>query len=206
MAPPRTDPLARTQQERSAESGQRLLAAAVELIAEKGFDRTTASEIGVRAGYSREMVRHRYGTKEQLLGVLMDEYAARLMRAPAVGGSGLELAVAQLDLILDTAAEHPALLRSFFVLCFESVGPLPSLARWLSDWRYAYRDRLVKVLEAGQQDGSVRVDIDSAAEAHDVVVYGAGLAFAWSTEPDTFDFGGSVSRWRDRAAAHWAAR
>src|ERR1700745_982557 len=57
----------RTQQERSAESARRLLDAAIELIAEKGFERTTVAEIGERAGYSRSMVRARYGSKEALL-------------------------------------------------------------------------------------------------------------------------------------------
>ena len=41
--------------------------AAIELIGEKGFDTTTAAEIGERAGYSRSMVHARYGSKESLL-------------------------------------------------------------------------------------------------------------------------------------------
>ena len=70
----------RTQQERSAESAQRLLDAAIELIAEKGFDRTTAAEIGERAGYSRSMVRARYGSKDALLeSIFGDELDRRLL-------------------------------------------------------------------------------------------------------------------------------
>src|SRR4030088_2921349 len=69
-----------TQRERSAESAQRLLDAAIELIAEKGFDRTTAAAIGGRAGYSRSMVRARYGSKEALLeSIFGAELDRRLM-------------------------------------------------------------------------------------------------------------------------------
>src|SRR5213076_237185 len=72
----------RTQQERVAESAKRLADAAFELIAEKGFERTTAAEIGERAGYSRSMVRDRYGSKEALLeSLLASEFEARLLPA-----------------------------------------------------------------------------------------------------------------------------
>src|SRR5262249_57141898 len=54
-----------TQAERVAESAQRLMQAAIELIAEKGFQRTSASEIAERAGYSRTMVAARHGSKER---------------------------------------------------------------------------------------------------------------------------------------------
>jgi hypothetical protein len=81
-----TRPRRRTQRERTAESTRRLLDAAIELIAEKGFERTTAMEIGERAGYSRSMVRARYGSKEALLeSVLRNDYEP-LMLAPEVNG------------------------------------------------------------------------------------------------------------------------
>jgi AcrR family transcriptional regulator len=57
----------RTQAQRRRESADRLLAAGVELIAEQGFARTTLAQIGERAGYSRETVRLRHGSKLALL-------------------------------------------------------------------------------------------------------------------------------------------
>ncbi|KAA0080284.1 TetR/AcrR family transcriptional regulator [Mycolicibacterium sp. P9-64] len=57
-------PSRRSQRERVEESSRRLAEAAIELIAEKGFSNTTAQEIGIRAGYSRAMVRERFGSKE----------------------------------------------------------------------------------------------------------------------------------------------
>ena len=56
-----------TQQERVAESSRRLLAAAIEVVAEKGYGPATAAEISERAGYSAPMVRTRYGSKQALL-------------------------------------------------------------------------------------------------------------------------------------------
>ena len=130
-----TRPRRRTQRERTAESTRRLLDAAVELIAEKGFERTTAMEIGERAGYSRSMVRARYGSKEALLeSVLRNDYEP-LMLAPEVNGqNGLERAVAVLSRAFGVAQEQPALLRAFFTVCFETVGPVGHLKPWLTDW------------------------------------------------------------------------
>src|ERR1700758_3499185 len=68
--PPSVPAKRRTQTERVAESSERLLLAAAELTAEKGFERTTSAEIGERAGYSRAMVRGRYGSKEALIEAL----------------------------------------------------------------------------------------------------------------------------------------
>ena len=56
-----------TQPERVELSNRRLLHAAAELIVEKGWEATTAAEIGRRAGYSRAMVHARYGSKDAIL-------------------------------------------------------------------------------------------------------------------------------------------
>jgi AcrR family transcriptional regulator len=75
----RPDTVGSTQQERSSTSAVLLVAAAIELIAEQGFDKTTAAQIGERAGYSREMVRHRYGSKEQLLEWMLEHEHKQLL-------------------------------------------------------------------------------------------------------------------------------
>lgn len=68
----------RTQKQRVEESARRLADAAVALIAEKGYAATTAQEIGLRVGYSRDMVRVRYGTKEALVdSILSTLYESR---------------------------------------------------------------------------------------------------------------------------------
>ena len=60
-----TDKPRRTQRERVGESSRRLAEAAIALIAEQGYAATTAQEIGLRAGYSRDMVRVRFGTRKR---------------------------------------------------------------------------------------------------------------------------------------------
>src|SRR6201982_549005 len=82
----------RTNQERVEESTLALIASAIELFARQGYERTTAAEIGINAGFSRNMVRDRYASKEALLQSVFDTFAELLL--PAVrrerGGTGLD--------------------------------------------------------------------------------------------------------------------
>jgi AcrR family transcriptional regulator len=178
-----------TQAERSAESSQRLLAAAISLIAEKGFERTTAAEIGERAGYSRAMVRARYGTKEALLESLMhSEYEPMLLAAPAPAANGLETVIGHLEHLATQASEKPELLKALFTLCFEAVGPVQQLGPWLRDWLSQYRAIACEAFTQGQRDGSIRPDLDGDTETHRLITYGLGLGFRWTLDPESVDF------------------
>lgn len=61
----------RTQLERRAEAENRLLDAAVKLVAERGTFRMTLAEVGQAAGYSRGLATHHFGTKANLLRAVM---------------------------------------------------------------------------------------------------------------------------------------
>lgn len=194
----------RTQHERSAESAKLLVAATIELIAEKGFERTTAAEIGERAGYSREMVRHRYGSKEQLLAWLLEhENKTLLLRPPSGAGTGLDQALEQIWLMRQLALDDPERLRAFFVLCFEAVGPIPSLGPWMRDWFDAYGRQLADVLGAGQTDGSIRPELDAEQEAKDITYYASGVCFSYILHDDIEDFVASIDRLHTRVIEMW---
>jgi AcrR family transcriptional regulator len=201
-----TRPRRRTQRERNAESTRRLLDAAIELIAEKGFERTTAMEIGERAGYSRSMVRSRYGSKEALLeSVLRNDYEP-LMSAPEVHGqNGLDRAVAVLSRAFVAAEDQPALLRAFFTVCFETVGPVGHLKPWLTEWLNRIESEVAAALRKGEKDGSVSTHVDPDVEARRVIAFGLGIGFRWVLEPAR-DFAGEMRQWIERVAGDWSVQ
>jgi AcrR family transcriptional regulator len=204
MPTARTQPARRRQQDRTSESAQRLLDAAVALIAEKGYGNTTAAEIGERAGYSRSMVRVRYGSKTQLLESLLEtEFKGKLLGPPDSTGTGLDDALAPLNLMKRKAADSPGVLRAFFVVCFETVGPISELAPWMRDWLQEYQTRVAAALRRGQSDGSVRQDLDPESEARSVVTYGAGLGFMWTLASTTADFVAPLSDFIDHLRGKW---
>jgi AcrR family transcriptional regulator len=197
----------KTYAERNADSHRRLMDAAIELIAEKGFERTTAQEIGQRAGYSRNMVRDRYGSKEALLEALCEqEFADRLL--PEAGrertGTGLELVLSHIDDLLVAVRSAPEQFRAIVILAFEATGPIPATRDWWASMIERYEAVLVDHLRAGQSDGSVRPGLDVAREAEAYVSYGAGLCFRWCLQQPGYDFAAELAFWRDRLREHFS--
>ena len=63
-------PVRRTQAERRGESEEALLDAAANLIAERGVERASLASIGERAGTSRGLPTHHFGSKDALVARL----------------------------------------------------------------------------------------------------------------------------------------
>ena len=184
-----------------------LLASAIELFARQGYERTTAAEIGTNAGFSRNMVRDRYGSKEALLQSVFEAFAELLL--PAMRGertgSGLDHVLGQLDDLLHAVEQEPETIRAMIVLTFETPGPLQNFAGWFDRLIAGYEAELAHHLAAGQADGSVRKDLDPAREAEVFVSYAIGLCFRSVLRRDAYDFAGEIRDWRGRMAAHYAA-
>ena len=187
-----------TQGERSADSRHRLMAAAIELIAEKGFDRTSTAEISERAGYSRSMVHVRYGSKEALLESLQRSFEGTFFVPSETGGSGLDQLLDQIDALSRQAREDREYSRAFQMLCIETVGPITGLRPWIEDFFGRYLARLADLVRLGQEDGSIRAGVDPAAEAEDFLQIGIGICFRWLMEDDLDAFESALARWRAR--------
>ena len=191
----------RTNRERVEESSLRLINSAVELIAEKGFERTTAAEIGERAGYSRNMVRDRYGSKEGLLESLMDlELGRRLLPDLRTEwtGSGLDLVLGALDDLLAAVEGEPEIMRAVLVLSFEAPGPAPTVRPRMIEIIRGFEAEMTQNIEAGKADGSIGAGVDAAYEAQHYVSYGIGLSYRLVLGPDDFDFPAAIRDWRRR--------
>lgn len=62
----------RTQEERRSEAERKLVTAAAELVAEIGPSRVTLANVGERAGYSRGLATHHFGSKGALMQRLVE--------------------------------------------------------------------------------------------------------------------------------------
>ena len=186
------------------ESTVALIASAIQLFARQGYERTTAAEIGINAGFNRNMVRDRYGSKEALLQSVFETFADLLL--PAVrrerGGTGMDRVLCQLDDLLDALEREPETMRAMIVLTFETPAALQSFAGWFDGLIGKYEAELVEHLAAGQTDGSVRNDLDSAREAEIFVSYAIGLCFRSALRRDGYDFVGEIKAWHGRLANH----
>lgn len=190
-------PIRRRQHERVAESAERVKRAAMVLIAEKGFERTTASEIGESAGYSRAMVRMRYGSKEELLDTLVSEWQTQLLPDARECEDGLERLLLPLNHILDVLATDPLLFRAFVTVSFETPNHLPNLKPRYVEWWRRYEQHVSESICAGQKSGSIRPEIDPSEEAEHFITYATGLCYRWSMDWDGYDIVAALTKWRD---------
>jgi AcrR family transcriptional regulator len=196
----------RTQAERLELSGRRLLAAAAALIAERGWEATSAAEIGRRAGYSRAMVHARYGSKEALLDTLFHtEYEERLNPPVDPAATGLQRVLAPLDRIGELFEEDPEFLESMFVLSFEAVKRSSAMRERMSAWMEQIAGAVEQGLRAGVSDGSIRPDVDVDAAVADIVAAGVGIAYGWIVLPSRFDLPAELDRIRERIARDYGA-
>ena len=91
----------------------RILEAADGLFGTLGFDATTTRDIAERSGINKALIHYHYGSKNQLLATVLEDYYQRLGEALAGalagGGTGLE----QVGRVLDTYADFLAANLSF---------------------------------------------------------------------------------------------
>ena len=74
-------PLPRTQEQRRIDAERRLVRAAAELVGEIGPGRVTLANVGERAGYSRGLATHHFGSKGALMQRLVDAVTSQFRDA-----------------------------------------------------------------------------------------------------------------------------
>jgi len=134
---------------------ERILAAALELFAEQGYDVTSVSEVVVRAGVTKGALYHYFAAKEDLLYEIYRGH--------------LDVQLADLDEIL-AAREDPAttlftVIESLIVTTIRNLPAVTVFGRDMSrlsperfailqsDWR-RYQDDVRALISAAQQDGT----------------------------------------------------
>jgi AcrR family transcriptional regulator len=187
-----------TQPERVEMSSRRLLHAAAELIVEKGWEATTAAEIGRRAGYSRAMVHARYGSKDAILEAFLGEYVKRLNPDPDASVTGMQQVLAHFDRIQEIHAEDRELLRAMFVATFEAVKTTSPLRDRIQTQLMSGAVKVEAGLRNGIEDGSVRSDIDIDAAVKDITAAVFGIAFQWVAVPQAHDLDDELNCVRSR--------
>jgi AcrR family transcriptional regulator len=195
-----------TQTQRVEISNRRLIEAAAALIAEKGWEATTAAEIGRRAGYSRAMVHARYGSKDAILDAFfLDDQIKRLSPDADPTSVGLEEAMGHFGRVTELYVQDHDFLRALFVATFEAVkttSPLRGRVRALLDRGIGKVDA---GLRRGVDDGSVRRDIDITRATNDISAAIFGCAYLWTVLGDRYDLGRELSVVRARLVREYAA-
>jgi AcrR family transcriptional regulator len=151
----------RTQVERRAESEDRLVAAALRLIAKKGLARTTLSEIGQSTGFSRGLPAHHFGNKDGLLDAVMHfvrgQFHARAEHTVALSSGLDELLVFVSNYLSDQSS---ITMRAWQVIQSEALLLDAPLRQRVLSFNASVTTSLEGRLRTGIEDESIRSDVD----------------------------------------------
>lgn len=162
-------PARRTQQERREQTERKVIAAATALIAERGSRALTLAQVGAAAGYSRGIVSHHFGSRENLLRAVMRD--AQAFDLPDPGESaGVWLSDTVRAYLKNVSNKRPAA-RAFLQMWGEAIASDPVLMPLYAEQDARFRGLLADTVREGISDGSVRADADPEAMA----VYLLGL-------------------------------
>ncbi|MBB5163648.1 TetR/AcrR family transcriptional regulator [Mycobacterium sp. AZCC_0083] len=178
-----------TQAERVDQSTHRLLEAAAQLVAEQGYHRTTAAQIAERAGYSREMVRVRFGSKAGLIAdILASDYQRRLLSASVPSANtGLARLRASAHALKELADESSVFLRAVFVLNLEAATSIPELQPRMTVWLGEVERNFRAHVAEGIGDGSIRLSVHPENKARELLALTIGSAYLYLLDGDQTD-------------------
>jgi AcrR family transcriptional regulator len=181
-----TNPIRRTQEQRTALSDQRMTEAAIALLLEGGIAAATLAAIGERAGYSRGLVTHRFGTKARLLASLHDkviaDWISRVQEAVGVH-VGLEALHRVVDALYGFVEEAPDEMRAMYLLRYASIDPGADFGTNVAQAHKAQQRDVKRWIEAGQKAGSVKRSVDAGIAADLFCAAVDGLIYRWLVNP-----------------------
>lgn len=188
----------RTQRERRNQAEVALLNAAAELVVERGIRSLTLARVGERAGYSRGIVTHHFGSKQALV-----ERLARATQAGFVPGlddlpPGLDRLLRLINGYIGALGQAGVPNRAFLLLWAEAATE-PELAPIFRERDDAFRADLRDDVQAGIADGTIRPDVTPADIAVAVVGQLRGIALQRLLDPQAVD----TERLRHIITEHW---
>lgn len=159
----------RTQVERKAAAEHRVLAAAAKLVAEHGLRGLTLAAAGTRAGFSRGIATHHFGSRQALLEALAVHLQEKFHPPEHPGGSGRAALLDLVDAYLAHGTTEPLASRAFLVLWAEVLASEPTLRPVFAERDERFRALVASAVQAGVGDGSIRPNADPEVLAYVVV-------------------------------------
>lgn len=161
-----------------------ILEAALDLFAQKGYDRTSVREIARTAGLSQAGLLHHFSTKEELF---LEVLRRRDDRGTDPGQPAHTHSVDHLIGAVDRNANEPGLVRLFVAMSAESAED-DSEARAFFAERYEWLlDQIAADVRAHQASGAIASDLDADDAASLLVAAADGLQIQWLLNPDRVD-------------------
>ncbi|MFI5953153.1 TetR/AcrR family transcriptional regulator [Cryptosporangium sp. NPDC051539] len=173
----------RTQAQRRDAARTAIVETAIRLLADGGYANMTLADLGERAGYSRSLAAHYFGSKPKLLAavvdhVLRDNPLARLDESL----SGLARVEAELSAVFEGLEKDPNPVRAYLVITFEAITTVPELRPVVHQQNVAFRGRIQSALRDGAMVGTVRRELDAGSVGIAITAMVRGIVWEWFTD------------------------
>lgn len=188
----------RTQQQRRDQAEAALLNAAAELVIEEGVHSLTLARVGERAGYSRGLATHYFGSKQALLRRLA--HATQSGFVPGLDGlpPGLDRLLRLIDGYIGALGQLRMPSRAFLLLWAEA-ATAADLAAIFRERDEAFRADLREDVAAGIADGTIRPDVPAEEAAVALLAQLRGIGLQRLVDSPAVD----TERLRRSVTDHW---
>lgn len=179
-----------TQAERSAQSDQQMFNSAIKLIVERGPDKTTLTDIGILAGYSRGLAAYRYKTKDvfftALIGYLHHLWCEELDRSIS-DSEGLETVVQAVTALQNFVQSDPDHLRAMYHLYYYSIDHQSEMTQKLDEIHTSQRKQASCWAAEAMKSGEMNTPLSAEdfAEQYCALVFGA--IYQWLVNPEKIE-------------------
>ena len=181
----------RTQAERTAASDRAMIDAAIELILERGTDKTTLAAIGNKAGYSRGLATYRFGSKAGLYDEVCKSISRHwldYLKADVGDKVGIDAMCAALDSFFQFVSDYPREARVLQILYCAAASPESEYRQTSVNIHQRQQDDVANWVRAGQAERSIRADADPRSTAAQYIAYISGMTYLWLINPRSVDF------------------
>jgi AcrR family transcriptional regulator len=171
----------RSQKERREETQRKVLAAATALIAQHGSRALTLAAVGEAAGYSRGIVSHHFGSRENLLRAVMRD--AQAFSLPGAAETAADWLAELVRAYLENVTSRRPSAAAFLQMWGEAIAADPVLMPLYAEQDAGFRRVIADKVREGVEDGSVRADADPDALAVSLVGLVRGIALQLISTP-----------------------
>jgi AcrR family transcriptional regulator len=192
-----------TQAERTALAEEKMVNATIELLNTSGLAGTTLIAIGERAGYSRGLASHHFGSKTGLFRKVLKQITAvwtNDLNRQVQGKTGLGAILGALDAHIDHLCDYPEHTKAMYILWGCSFDPGSEFKPKVIEFHRSQRETAAAWVVGGIETGEIKNDIDPERFGEQFYASLVGLSYQWLVNPD-FDLKASADVLKQNTAA-----
>ncbi|MFM2302357.1 MAG: hypothetical protein RLZZ84_2093 [Pseudomonadota bacterium] len=193
----------RTQAQRRAESENRLLAAAAEIIAAEGYLAATLERVGERAGFSRGLASRKYGSKDGLIEAVIWRVSTHVHEQVDLAIADVANPLEQLLRLFDRFVElvqTDTSVRAYFVLFSAMIANRLDTRTVFDEVQQRFGERIAGLIGAAQAAGAVPATLPAPHAAFMVGCLLAGISIETAVEYPVDDAADPAALRRDLGA------